>query len=126
MDLNGKRAIVLGGTSGIGLAAVRQLLAAGASVTGCGRSLERIAAAEQAVPGAAFRQVDVLDRDALEALFTAHDAFDVLVNAATPRDRAWGPLSSGGRLAAASCDSASISRTSRASTRGCWTSTAAT
>jgi NAD(P)-dependent dehydrogenase (short-subunit alcohol dehydrogenase family) len=92
MDLKGRRAIVLGGTSGIGLAAVRQLAAAGAQVIGGGRSLERIAEAEKTVPGAQFRQVDVLDREGLEALFAANDGFDVLVNAAVPRDRAWGPF----------------------------------
>ncbi|HLG10231.1 MAG TPA: SDR family oxidoreductase [Dehalococcoidia bacterium] len=92
MDLNGRRAIVLGGTSGIGLAAVRQLLAAGAKVTGGSRSPEHIAAAEQAAPGAQFVQIDTLDRGALESLFAAHHGFDVLVNAATPRDRAWGPF----------------------------------
>jgi NAD(P)-dependent dehydrogenase (short-subunit alcohol dehydrogenase family) len=92
MDLKGKRAIVLGGTSGIGLAAVRQLVAAGAQVIGASRSLERIAAAEKAAPGARFQQVDVLDRGGLEALFAANEGFDVLVNAAVPRERAWGPF----------------------------------
>lgn len=92
MELEGKRAIVLGGTSGIGLAAVRQLVAAGASVTGGSRSLEHIAAAERAAPGAAFRQIDVLDRAALEDLFATHHGFNLLVNAAVPRERAWGPF----------------------------------
>ncbi|HEY7465286.1 MAG TPA: SDR family oxidoreductase [Dehalococcoidia bacterium] len=92
MELKGKHAIVLGGTSGIGLAAVRQLSEAGASVIGGGRSLEHIAAAERAAPGAVFRQTDVLDRAALEDLFATHHGFDVLVNAAVPRDRAWGPF----------------------------------
>jgi NAD(P)-dependent dehydrogenase (short-subunit alcohol dehydrogenase family) len=92
VELEGKRAIVLGGTSGIGLAAVRQLVAAGASVTGGSRSLEHIAAAERAAPGAAFRQIDVLDRAALEDLFATHHGFNLLVNAAVPRERAWGPF----------------------------------
>jgi NAD(P)-dependent dehydrogenase (short-subunit alcohol dehydrogenase family) len=92
VDLKGKRAIVLGGTSGIGLAAVRQLLEAGAHVIGGSRSPEHIAAAQGEAPAASFRQIDVLDRAALEGLFAANHGFDILVNAAVPRDRAWGPF----------------------------------
>jgi NAD(P)-dependent dehydrogenase (short-subunit alcohol dehydrogenase family) len=92
MDLKGKRAVVLGGTSGIGLATVRQLAAAGAQVIGGSRSAEHVASAQAALPGATFQQVDVLDRDGLQAFFSAHRGFDVLVNAAVPRERAWGPF----------------------------------
>jgi NAD(P)-dependent dehydrogenase (short-subunit alcohol dehydrogenase family) len=92
MELAGKRAIVLGGTSGIGLAAVRQLAAAGAKVIGGSRSANNVASAKEEVPAADFTQVDALDRAALEALFAANEGFDILVNAATPRDRAWGPF----------------------------------
>jgi NAD(P)-dependent dehydrogenase (short-subunit alcohol dehydrogenase family) len=92
MDLAGKNAIVIGGTSGIGLATVRQLVAAGANVTGGSRSAENLAVAQEEVPGAEFAQIDALDRDALESLFGAHQGFDVLVNAAVPRERAWGPF----------------------------------
>ena len=92
MDLAGKRAIVIGGTSGIGLAAVRQLVAAGAKVTAGSRSAENLARAREEAPDASFVQVDALDRDALEALFAAHEGFEALVNAAVPRERAWGPL----------------------------------
>src|SRR5262245_5286940 len=87
MLLNGKRAIVLGGTSGIGLAVTRQLLAAGATVTAASRS------AKHEVPaGATTRQVDVLDRAALETLFKDLAPFDILVNAATGGQRATGPF----------------------------------
>ena len=92
MDLNGKRGIVLGGTSGIGLAALAQLIDAGASVIAGGRSPERIEDARTSVPGADYRSVDVLDRDALQALFVEAAPFDFLVNAATGGERALGPF----------------------------------
>jgi NAD(P)-dependent dehydrogenase (short-subunit alcohol dehydrogenase family) len=92
MDLKGKRAIVLGGTSGIGLATVRQLVDSGARVVAGGRSADRIAEASKQAPGATFVQVDVLDRMALESLFTHHAGFEVLVNAATGGERATGPF----------------------------------
>jgi len=86
VEIQGKRAIVLGGTSGIGLAAVTQLLAEGASVVAGSRS-------ERPLPkGAVFASIDVLDRAALEKLFDAHAPFDILVNAATGGERATGPF----------------------------------
>ena len=42
MNLDGKKAIVLGGTSGIGLAAVQLLDSAGATVLAAGRSESNI------------------------------------------------------------------------------------
>lgn len=93
MDLQGKRAIVLGGTSGIGLAATRQLEAAGASVIAGSRSQSNIDHAEAATgDNVSFRAIDVLDRDALTALFEEQEGFDILVNAATGGARASGPF----------------------------------
>ena len=92
MELSGKQAIVLGGTTGIGLAAVRQLVEAGALVTAGSRSPENIAAASRAVSQASFIPIDVLDRDALEALFARHEGFEILVNAAYGGERATGPF----------------------------------
>lgn len=93
MNLQGKRAIVLGGTSGIGLAATRQLEAAGATVIAGSRSQSNIDHAE-AVTGdnVSFLTIDVLDRDALTALFEEQEGFDILVNAATGGERASGPF----------------------------------
>ena len=68
MDLDGKKAVVLGGTSGIGLATVQQLLARGAAVVAGGRSQKNLDAAKAAAPQAELRQVDVLARAALEQL----------------------------------------------------------
>jgi len=92
MDLAGKRAIVIGGTSGIGLATVRQLIEAGADVTAGSRSAENLARAKEEVPGATFTPIDAMDRAALESLFAANEGFEFLVNAAVPRERAWGPF----------------------------------
>ena len=92
MNLNGKRALVLGGTSGIGLAAVKMLAAKGAKVVGFGRSEANITQAQAAEPGAEFRALDVLDRDAMAAVFSEYAPIDVLVNAATGGERATGPF----------------------------------
>ena len=92
MNLNGKRALVLGGTSGIGLAAVQMLVAKGANVVGFGRSEANIELAGAAEPGAEFRALDVLDRDAMAATFAEFAPVDVLVNAATGGERATGPF----------------------------------
>ena len=93
MDLNGKRAIVLGGTSGIGLAVARQLEAAGARVIAGSRSQSNIDQAKAATGGGvSFHTIDVLDRAALTALFEEQAGFDILVNAATGGERASGPF----------------------------------
>jgi NAD(P)-dependent dehydrogenase (short-subunit alcohol dehydrogenase family) len=90
MTLQGKRAIVLGGTSGIGLAATNQLASEGVSVVAASRHPQR---AQQSVRAGVELQVcDVQDREALRALFAASAPFDILVNAATGGTRAMGPF----------------------------------
>jgi NAD(P)-dependent dehydrogenase (short-subunit alcohol dehydrogenase family) len=89
--LEGKKIIVLGGTSGIGLATVEALISAGADVVAGGRSEIHIPAAREATGGAArFVQVDVLDREALAALFQSEAPIDHLVSTATGGGRAVG------------------------------------
>jgi len=93
MDINGRKAIVLGGTSGIGLAATRQLETAGASVVACSRSGSNLESAkEQTGSNVSFRQVDVLDRAGLADLFEEEAPFDILVNGATGGARTSGPF----------------------------------
>lgn len=92
MDLNGKTAIVLGGTSGIGLATTRQLAAAGASVIAGSRSAANVERTAATAGDVRCRQIDVLDRNALAALFAEHEGFEILVNAATGGERASGPF----------------------------------
>ncbi len=89
MDISGKKAIVLGGTSGIGLAASRQLAALGAEVVAVSRNPEK---AGELPAGVSVQACDVLDRDAMSSLFATCAPFDILVSAATGGSRAMGPL----------------------------------
>ena len=90
MELKGKKAIVLGGSSGIGLAATNQLADAGAHVVAASRNPQRAAAMVRA--GVTLHASDVRDRAALSALFAERAPFDILVNAATGGVRASGPF----------------------------------
>lgn len=80
-----KKAIVLGGTSGIGLETAKFLLEGGAEVIVAGRR-------EVDIEGMASEQVDVLDRAALSDLFEKYHGFDYLVSSATGGARAIGPF----------------------------------
>jgi NAD(P)-dependent dehydrogenase (short-subunit alcohol dehydrogenase family) len=93
MNPDGKRALVLGGTSGIGLAAARMLSEKGAEVIAMSRSDGNREQAK-AVLGeqVSIRQLDVLDRDAMSTIFSELAPFDILVNAATGGERATGPF----------------------------------
>ena len=84
-DFSGKKAIVLGGTSGIGLATAEMLRDGGAEVVAGSRR-------ECEIDGIDCVQIDVLDRAALADLFEKHQGFDYLVNAATGGSRAIGPF----------------------------------
>ena len=65
----GKRAIVMGATSGIGLEVARQLAARGYAVGIAGRRTERLEAIAVSTPGVvAWRQIDVTRDDAPEQL----------------------------------------------------------
>ena len=90
MELQGRKALVFGGASGIGLAAVRRLAEGGARVVALSRNPER--AASELPEGVAMESVDVLDREALAETFARHAPIDVLVNAATGGARASGPF----------------------------------
>ena len=90
MMLQGKRAIVLGGSSGIGLATTNQLASEGATVIAASRHPHR--AQESVRAGVELQVCDVQDREALRALFAASAPFDILVNAATGGPRAMGPF----------------------------------
>jgi len=93
MNPDGKRAVVLGGTSGIGLATAKQLQEAGATVIVMSRSAANATRAKDDLGASAeVRQLDVLDRDAMAAMFEELASFDILVNAATGGERATGPF----------------------------------
>lgn len=89
MDISGSKAVVFGGTSGIGLATVLQLASLGADVVAVSRNPER---ASDLPDGVETRVCDVLDRDAVAATLEALAPFDILVSAATGGSRAVGPF----------------------------------
>jgi NAD(P)-dependent dehydrogenase (short-subunit alcohol dehydrogenase family) len=90
LDLDGKVAVVLGGTSGIGLALAKGLAEAGADVAPSSRRREPVDAAASEVESRGRRSVrvlsDVTDRASLEAalreILSAFGRVDILVNCA--------------------------------------------
>ena len=84
--LDGRRALVTGASSGIGLACAQALAGAGAAVTMLARGADRLdeaAAALRAEGGNAVTQaLDVADIPALRRFIGAAGPFDILVNAA--------------------------------------------
>jgi NAD(P)-dependent dehydrogenase (short-subunit alcohol dehydrogenase family) len=89
-DLTGKTAVIIGGTSGIGLALAKGLAQSGANVIPTGRRPEQAAAAAKAVQAIGSQSLnvtcDVTDNGSLEELLRqAVDAFgsvEILVNCA--------------------------------------------
>lgn len=93
MNFEGKKAIVLGGTSGIGLATTQQLDKAGAQVVAGSRSATHIETTTSTTSDrVSCREIDVLDRDGLATLFREEAPYDFLVNCATGGARASGPF----------------------------------
>jgi NAD(P)-dependent dehydrogenase (short-subunit alcohol dehydrogenase family) len=79
MEISGTRVLVVGGTSGIGLAAAEVLAKQGALVTVTGRSERRLAAAVDAVPSVRAERADAADRAELDSLFARVGTVDHLV-----------------------------------------------
>src|SRR5690242_512123 len=90
LDLSGKTAVVIGGTSGIGLSLVKGLAEAGANVVPTGRRAELVHAAVEEVQRRGRRSlsitVDVSNRTSLQGLLAAtteeFGGVDILVNCA--------------------------------------------
>ena len=89
MDINGKKAIVFGGTSGIGLSATQMLSDKGAHVIALSRNPDKLKSVPKNVT---TKKMNVLDRDALEKFFQEVGEYDILVNSATGGARAVGPF----------------------------------
>jgi NAD(P)-dependent dehydrogenase (short-subunit alcohol dehydrogenase family) len=90
LDLNSRTAVVIGGTSGIGLTLARGLAAAGANVVPSGRRRELLESVASDIKktgrGSLVLTCDVADRSSLQALLEAACAefgkVDILVNCA--------------------------------------------
>ncbi|WP_275791263.1 SDR family NAD(P)-dependent oxidoreductase [Pararhizobium gei] len=84
--LDGKRALVVGASSGIGQAAAVALAEAGANVTLAARSIDKLKQIGDALRGmglmASTLAIDVQDVEATEQAIASHAPFDILVNSA--------------------------------------------
>jgi NAD(P)-dependent dehydrogenase (short-subunit alcohol dehydrogenase family) len=89
MKIAGKKAIVIGGTSGIGLAASHMLVERGAQVLAVSRDPSK---AGEVTANMRLAALDTRDSAAVEAFFAAEGDIDILVNAATGGSRAFGPF----------------------------------
>lgn len=95
-DLTGKSAVVVGGTSGIGLAMAIGLAEAGADVVATSRRAEQVDEAAKAIEATGRRSLrltsDVADRESLEALCASvlgeFGKVDILINCAGKIKRA--------------------------------------
>ncbi len=77
--LNAQRAVVCGGSSGIGLATARALLGQGALVTIVGRTPERLEAARAERSDVTTARLDCADPEAVADFFAARPPFDHIV-----------------------------------------------
>jgi NAD(P)-dependent dehydrogenase (short-subunit alcohol dehydrogenase family) len=96
LELSGKRALVVGGSGGIGKAIAAELLGEGALVTIAGFTPSRVEEAALDLSHRANRlvhglQVDIRDEGSVSAMTTrtvdALGGLDILVNTGTPQDR---------------------------------------
>ncbi|WP_428392831.1 SDR family oxidoreductase [Lichenicoccus sp.] len=84
MKLTGQRLVVMGGTSGIGLATAHAAIEAGAHVIVAGRHRDKLARAVDGLGDTARGEsIDACDRDALDAFFARTGQIDHLVIAAS-------------------------------------------
>lgn len=81
--LTSQQIVIVGGSSGIGLATARRLVARGAEVTAVGRNPEKLQCARETTPGLRTAQVDARSRSALDEFFRALPQLDHLVVAAS-------------------------------------------
>ncbi len=89
MDIKGRKAVVFGGTSGIGLAATQRLAEGGANVVAISRDPSK---AGDVPAGVTLKACDVRDEAAISALLAEEAPYDILISAATGGARAFGPF----------------------------------
>ena len=78
--LEGKRALVTGGASGIGECTCRALTAAGAAVTIADLDRERAERLSMELPGSSVLVMDICDESGVDAAMSSLDTLDILVN----------------------------------------------
>ena len=89
MNISSKKAIVFGGTSGIGLATCQQLMSGGAEVVAVSRDPHK---ADESLNDMTLVAVDARDSDAVRAFFEVTGPIDILISSATGGSRAFGPF----------------------------------
>ena len=89
MVIKGKKAIVYGGTSGIGLATCKELQARGASVVAVSRNPNKVGTS---IDGIRLAAVDTRDSYSVSAFFESEEKIDILISSATGGSRAFGPF----------------------------------
>ena len=89
MNIKGEKAIVLGGTSGIGLETSLMLVEKGASVVAVSRDPGK---AGDVPDGIRLAALDTRDPESVESFFKREGDIDILVNSATGGSRAFGPF----------------------------------
>jgi len=89
MNINGKKAIVFGGTSGIGLSTTTMLSEKGANVVAVSRNPEKLKTLPKNVT---TDKLDITDKESVEKFFLKIGEYDILVNSATGGARAVGPF----------------------------------
>ncbi len=90
MEIENKKALVFGGTSGIGLAACEQLIDKGAEVIAISRDPSKANSFKH--NRLSFESCDVRIEDEVKQIFEKYAPFDILVSAATGGSRAAGPF----------------------------------
>ncbi len=89
MEISGKKALVFGGTSGIGLATAKSLAEKGAEVIAVSRDPSKAGDLPNNVHP---RSVDVLNEKDMIQFFSETAPFDILISAATGGSRSLGPF----------------------------------
>ncbi|MDC3081074.1 SDR family oxidoreductase [Paracoccaceae bacterium] len=90
MKIENKKALVFGGTSGIGLATCEQLVEKGADVIAISRDPSKANSVKH--NRLSFESCDVRVEEDVKKIFEKHAPFDILVSAATGGSRAAGPF----------------------------------
>jgi NAD(P)-dependent dehydrogenase (short-subunit alcohol dehydrogenase family) len=86
MSIEDRSVVIIGGSSGIGLAIAKEAVDAGAAITIAGRSQAKLDEACRAIAGdVGIRTVDVSDEQSVKSLFSQIGPFDHLVVTALGR-----------------------------------------